>query len=128
MLAKGVLSLSAPQVGFDRRVFVIAARPVLAVFNPVVVDQTTERVDLEETCATFPGCACLVRRSKSVRVRFTMADGVVTTQTYTGLTARLVQHEMDHLDGILHYELLDPVRRDRFWRDLKKADRKARRS
>lgn len=112
------ISLSAPQCGIDARVFVILADPVLACFNPKIVDSSEEELYLEEKCLTFPKVVLKVKRPKKIRVRFTMPNGMTETRVFDGLTSRHFQQQMDHLDGVLFLQ-----RATRFHREqaLKRA-------
>lgn len=101
MLHHNGMGLAANQVGLPYRVFVIKSNPILACFNPRIVSQTGEEIDLEEGCLTFPNYYVKIRRPKQIRVRYTYPNGETVTQIYDGMTARIFQHELDHLDGIL---------------------------
>lgn len=100
MLVNGGIGLSAPQVGLNVRVVAVTGDPIRVMFNPRIVDSATTTVELEEACLTFPGIKTPVPRSVSVRVRYTRPNGEVVTEDLVGMTARVVQHEIDHLDGI----------------------------
>ena len=98
MIHNNGIGLAANQVGLPYRVFVLMAEEILVCFNPIIVDTTSEEIYLEEGCLSFPGM--LVKRPKSIKIRFTDADRKVYTKSFTGMTARAVLHELDHLDGI----------------------------
>ena len=104
MLFHNGLGLAANQVGLPYRVFVIKAEPIICAFNPHIVDVSHELIEMEEGCLTFPGLFLKIKRPKSIRIRFTMPNTDVITQIYTGMTARVVQHEYDHLQGKLFTE------------------------
>lgn len=110
MLAHGGIGLAANQIGLPYRVFVIAANPVLCCFNPVIVDQTTEQIELEEGCLTFPNLVLPVKRSKVIKVRYFEPNGEVVNTKFIGMTARIFQHETDHINGILFTEYVGPVK------------------
>jgi peptide deformylase len=95
------MGLAAPQLGLPYRVFAVRAKPNLVIFNPEVVDFTDEEIKLEEGCLTFPNLFMKVKRPKSIKVRYDEPNGSVQTKVFTGMTARIFLHEMDHLDGIL---------------------------
>jgi peptide deformylase len=59
-------------------------------------------VTLEEGCLSYPNLFVKIKRPKSIKVRFTTPDGETSTKTFTGMTARVFLHELDHLDGIAH--------------------------
>lgn len=104
MLRGGGVGLAAPQVGLPYRVAVIWSHPVLPMFNPVITSTSEAHVLLEEACLSFPGLTLAVKRPKSVRVRFQLPSGEWIVRRFEGLTARVVQHEVDHLDGKLFFE------------------------
>lgn len=97
------LGLAAPQVGLPYRVFALNGSPIHVCFNPRIVDVSSEEIYLEEGCLTFPNLIMKIKRPKMIKVRFTLPNGEVLTEKYTGMTARCFQHEMDHLDGILYH-------------------------
>lgn len=97
------LGLAAPQVGLPYRVFALNGNPIHVCFNPKIVDVSSEEIYLEEGCLTFPNLIMKVKRPKHIKVRFTLPNGEVLTEKYTGMTARCFQHEMDHLNGILYH-------------------------
>ncbi len=122
MLEFNGLGLAANQVGLPYRVFTIKANPVLVCFNPRIVDSTTETVKLEEGCLTFPNLVLKVSRPKSIRCRFTLPNGYTDTYKYTGMTARIFQHEFDHLEGRLFTERVGPVSLTMAKEKMKKRD------
>jgi len=110
---KGV-GLSANQVGIPFRVFVMRSSPENFVcFNPRIVHYGDEMETLEEGCLSFPGVNVKVKRSKHIRVRFQTPSGETTSMTFDGLTARVFQHEMDHLDGIVFVNKANKYHRDK---------------
>jgi len=125
MLEENGLGLAANQVGLPYRVFVMAANPPLAVFNPRIVDQTTEQVLLDEGCLSYPNLFIKIKRSKSIKVRFQDMDGVVHTEKFTGMTARIFQHELDHLDGVDYTKRANNIHYQRAMNKKKKHDRAA---
>lgn len=115
MAGQGGIGLSANQVGLPYSVFVIHGDP-FACFNPMIVDVSEETADLEEGCLTFPGLYVTVTRPKHIRLRFTTIRGNVETQKFTGMTARIIQHEMDHLEGKLFFNRVSKYHRDKAFR------------
>lgn len=112
MIAEGGVGLSAPQLGIMKRVFVIKTNPIVAFFNPVVVNFSSQEDFQKEGCLSFPGLFVKIKRPKSVRVRFQRPDGAFDTMQFNGLTARIIQHEIDHLDGIIFYDRAHPMHRE----------------
>lgn len=96
------MGLSANQIGVPTRMFVMRAENVIGVINPRIIDVSTEMVTLEEGCLSYPNLFVKVKRPKFIKVRFTHPDGTTETKKFDGITARVFQHELDHLDGIQH--------------------------
>jgi len=116
------LGLAAPQVGVSLRLMVVADeenRDARALINPVITEQGGEIV-AEEGCLSIPGIFAPVKRAEWVRLEAQDPDGQPVSLTARGLRARVFQHEMDHLDGVLFIDRLDPVTRDRIKRRIKK--------
>ena len=116
------IGLAAPQVGIALRLIVVAdedGRSVQALLNPAVVDRGGEATG-EEGCLSIPGVFAPVTRSAWVKIEAQDVNGGPLAIRATGLRARVLQHEIDHLDGILFIDRLDPVTRDRIKRKIKK--------
>ena len=110
--ANGV-GLAAPQVGILRRICVIDIRegdPVVLI-NPEIVETSGEQTD-EEGCLSIPGKVAEVTRANYVKVSSLDMDMNPVTYEGEGLLARAMQHEMDHLDGILYGERASEPYRD----------------
>lgn len=95
------IGLAAPQCGLPYRVFLIKSNPIIVCFNPHIIDIGEENISLEEGCLTFPGYFLKIKRPKIIKVRYTQPNGEVITKIFDGMTARVFQHELDHLNGIL---------------------------
>jgi peptide deformylase len=94
-------------------VFVINMEPdVKAFFNPVVVGYSDDIISLEEGCLSFPGMICKIKRPRHVRIRFQDENGDTHTELFTGITARVCQHEYDHLNGELFFNKANKYHRD----------------
>ena len=116
------IGLAAPQVGIPLRLMVIghdARREPQALLNPRIVDRGGE-VTAEEGCLSIPGIFAQVARAEWVDLEATDVDGQPVKVHGKGLLARVLQHEMDHLDGVLFIDRLDAVTRDRLKRRIKK--------
>ncbi|MDD5109639.1 MAG: peptide deformylase [Patescibacteria group bacterium] len=99
--AKG-LGLAAPQVGSAQRVVLVNTRDgMLALVNPNISERSAEQETGEEGCLSVPRVFGLVSRAKSIGVQAQTAAGETVTFRADGLFARVIQHEIDHLDGIL---------------------------
>jgi peptide deformylase len=115
------IGLAANQVGIPYRVFAMRGHPENFVcFNPRIVQASEQQVTLEEGCLTYPGLLVKIKRPQHVRVRFRMANGEVRTDTFTGLTARTFQHELDHLDGIEFFSRANKYHREQAFKKWKK--------
>jgi len=100
MIDQNAFGLAANQIGLPYRVFVLKSNPVYCCYNPVIVDHGEETAEQEEGCLTFPHLYLKIKRYTAIRVRFTHPNGVTDTFKFAGLTARIFQHEHDHLEGI----------------------------
>jgi peptide deformylase len=101
MIAKNGIGLAANQVGLPHRVFVMKSNPILACFNPLIIDFSEEQNLLEEGCLTYPNFFIKVKRSSIIKVRYTEPNGNIETKKFIGMTARIFQHELDHLNGVI---------------------------
>lgn len=111
--AKGI-GLAATQIGVGKRVIVVDVSPVekdaapLAVVNPEIV-QRSGWAENTEGCLSIPGVEGTVGRSETLVVRGLDENGSPLTVHAAGLLARALQHEIDHLDGILFIDRLSPA-------------------
>lgn len=128
--AEGV-GLAAPQIGASLRVFVYDIRepevPVGALINPEIVEREGS-VKEEEGCLSIPGLTEVVERAARVAVRGLDRDGNEVRVEGEGLLARCLQHECDHLDGILFVDRLSPLKRKMLlkkWSKKEKSERGA---
>jgi peptide deformylase len=115
------IGLAAPQVGLPHRILVMddGKRGVQALINPVI-ESRSGTIREEEGCLSLPGIFAEVERSRTVTVKATDADGRPISFEAGGLKARVVQHELDHLDGVLFIDRLPPVTRDRIKKKIQK--------
>jgi peptide deformylase len=106
------IGLAASQIGVLQRVFVYRVDPddaVTAVVNPVLEEASAELEAAEEGCLSLPGVHLDVERPASVRLRGQNGEGDALVIEASGLQARVIQHELDHLNGTL---ILDRVSRE----------------
>ncbi len=115
--ANGV-GIAAPQVGTSERLFIVASRPtpryphapVMAptvMINPQIISHSEERVKDWEGCLSVPGVRGLVPRYQAIAVEYIDRDGQRQQQELTDFVARIFQHELDHLDGILFIDRVE---------------------
>ena len=117
------IGLAANQVGVPYRIFAMRGAPENFVcFNPRVVQPSAEQISLEEGCLSFPGLVVKVKRPRHVRVRFTNPNGDTRTETFIGMSARIFQHELDHLDGRLYFNQASRYHREVALKKWKKGD------
>lgn len=109
--AKGV-GLAANQVGVDRRVAVVDADGTrIAMINPRILESSESRATQEEGCLSIPDIFADVTRPAAVTLEALDAEGNPYRIEASGLLARAIQHEIDHLDGILFLDHLGPMKR-----------------
>jgi len=115
------IGLAAPQVGISLRLVVMddGARGVRVLINPVITDRRGT-VREEEGCLSLPGIFADVERNKWVRVSALDGEGRPISFEAQGLQAKIIQHEIDHLDGVLFIDRLPPVTRDRIKKRIQK--------
>jgi peptide deformylase len=110
------VGLAAPQVGYAARFFVTEVRPgrFHAYVNPRIIERAGRMVQSEESCLSLPGLTVCVPRYAWVTVSYSDETGMLHERKVRGLLSRAIQHEMDHLDGLLLLDLVDARRRDRY--------------
>ncbi|WP_166418192.1 peptide deformylase [Cochlodiniinecator piscidefendens] len=127
--APGV-GLAAPQIGITQRLIVLdcekedAATPKpIAMFNPEVIWESEALNVYEEGCLSIPEQYAEVERPAEVGVRWMDVEGEIREAQFDGLWATCVQHEIDHLDGILFIDYLRPLKRQMITRKMQKLKR-----
>ncbi|MBL7789987.1 MAG: peptide deformylase [Chitinophagales bacterium] len=136
---KGV-GLAAPQVGLSIRLFIIDSSKVnddderkdkseeglREVFiNAEMIEENGGLHSLEEGCLSIPNIYGHVEREKAIKIRYYDAQLELNEKVFTGFTARVIQHEYDHIEGILFIEKLKPLKKQMIKRkleDIKKGD------
>ena len=124
------IGLAAPQVGVMDRLLVMdcvkeeneTPRPMVLI-NPEIVASSDERNVYEEGCLSIPEQFAEVTRPKLVDVRWMDLDGNEQQETFDGLWATCVQHEIDHLNGKLFIDYLGPMKRQMITRRMQKLKR-----
>lgn len=123
MKAYNGVGLAAPQIGVAQRVFVVdvpregGARERFAVINPTLDDRSGKESS-EEGCLSMPGIYEDVTRATDLRLRAFDENGAPFERVVEGYLARAIQHESDHLDGVLFTDRLSPLRRQFLRRQL----------
>lgn len=127
MYAAPGIGLAAPQVGVLRRVLVMdiaregEARAPLRIADPEIIWVSDQDVSYEEGCLSVPDHYADVIRPSAVRVRYRDYDNQVQEIAAEGLLSICLQHEMDHLDGVLFLDYLSALKRNIILRKLVKA-------
>ncbi len=137
MYASNGIGLAAVQVGVHKRILVMdvargssrygtldetQSEPLFLV-NPEILEASEDSNAREEGCLSFPGQYAEVARPSQVKIRYLDYHGQEQTLDAEGLLATCVQHEMDHLDGVVFVDHISAVRRDMILRKLKKEKR-----
>jgi peptide deformylase len=116
------LGLAANQIGVPYRIFAMRGAPENFVcFNPKMVGTSLDTIVLEEGCLTYPGLLVKVKRPSMIRVRFNTPNGATETRQFIGMSARVFQHEMDHLDGIKFFERANKFHKDQAFKKQKNS-------
>lgn len=102
MLKNNGVGLSGNQIGLLKRIIVVLHNNKPIVFiNPEIINYSTEFVVDEEGCLSIPETLVEKRRYKTITIKYRDLKGKPCIEKYSDLTARIIQHEIDHLDGIL---------------------------
>lgn len=104
MYVTGAIGIAAPQIGIRTRAFamghVTMPEDSYAVFNPVVLEASTDILDVEEGCLSFPFVYVKIKRPSWIVVKYTRSNGEEQTDRLEGYNCKCFLHELDHLDGI----------------------------
>ncbi|NEQ27594.1 MAG: peptide deformylase [Microcoleus sp. SIO2G3] len=114
------VGIAAPQVAVSKRLFIVASRPnpryphapemePTPMINPRLVSHSDEVAKDWEGCLSIPGIRGLIPRYRAIEVEYINAHGQLQRQELTDFVARIFQHELDHLDGIVFLDRLDSV-------------------
>ncbi|MCU4377123.1 peptide deformylase [Acinetobacter haemolyticus] len=115
MLERNGVGIAAPQVYISKRVIIVASRPnprypdapemdAVVMVNPEILEFSQTTCLGEEGCLSVPDQRGFVERAQTIKVRYYTLQGEVVETTFEGFPARIVQHEVDHLDGVLFVE------------------------
>lgn len=129
MYAYGGVGLAAPQVGDTRKLLVVDSsdgkdsRWLTVLVNPSVTKRSHEVELGEEGCLSLPGVKLMVFRSLAIDVEYHDLKGVLQQFSFSGLHARIIQHEIDHLEGKMMFDRVGPMQRRQAMKDLPKGKR-----
>lgn len=118
MLERNGVGIAAPQVYVSKRVIIVASRPnprypdapdmdAVVMVNPEILEQSESTILGEEGCLSVPDKRGQVARAEMVRVKYLTLQGKLVETVFHGFPARIVQHEVDHLDGVLFVERIE---------------------
>lgn len=119
MYAAPGIGLAAPQVGVSKRLIVVdvstkdAKYPLIVLINPETIEADS-LIDSEEGCLSIPGYTSTIKRAGRIIVKGLDRDGRQVQIEGTGLLARALQHEIDHLDGILFVDRMSYIKKEFF--------------
>ncbi|MGK7391328.1 MAG: peptide deformylase [Candidatus Cyclobacteriaceae bacterium M2_1C_046] len=120
MEAASGVGLAAPQIGKSLRMFVVDASPLeeketdgfRKVFvNPEIIEEKGEEWEYEEGCLSIPNIRENVTRPETVRIKYFDENWEEHEDVYDGIKARIIQHEYDHIEGILFTDKLSPFKK-----------------
>ena len=120
------IGLAGNQVGVLKRLVVMDCSTdeedpnLIKMINPEIVNSSDEKEQLEEGCLSIPDHKSIVKRPANVKVKYLNIDGIEKTLDAKGLLAACVQHEIDHLNGILFVDHISRIKRDMILRKVKK--------
>lgn len=124
MRKKSGVGLAAPQIGIKKRFFVVQVpgeEPLFFV-NPEIIGTSMEMSDFEEGCLSVPGVWGVISRPSSIQIQAQNGDGKFFRLSADGYLARIIQHEYDHLNGILFVDHFDEKQSAKYQKKLKKAE------
>ena len=109
MYANNGIGLAAPQVGIHKRIIIVdkGDKEPIILINPEIIFSSESLIEMEEGCLSVPNTFETLKRPESISVKFRDTKGRTHFNTYDGLIARVIQHEIDHLDGKLFIEYLN---------------------
>lgn len=118
MVASKGVGLAAPQVGISKRILVLnptgeRGPDDLALINPTIVARAGDEDWYDEGCLSFPSIYAEVKRPERCRVTYQDLDGKSHEREFDGFTSRIIQHEYDHLEGVLLVDRMSPADRQR---------------
>lgn len=109
---KGI-GLAANQIGLDKRIIAINVERPLVLINPKILEKSQEKIKMQEGCLSFPNIFLEIERPKEIEVEAIDRGKKKIKFKVSELLARVIQHELDHLDGVLMIDYLS------FWQRLK---------
>ena len=126
--AEGV-GLAAPQIGMSIQLFLVDASPFSEdepelegfkkiFINPEILEETGEEWQFKEGCLSIPGIRENVKRNETIKIKYFDEDFCEHVEQFSGLAARVIQHEYDHVNGILFTDKINPLKKQMIKRKL----------
>ena len=113
MYSNNGIGLAAPQVGINKRFIIIdIENEKYVMINPVITKSSTEIQKYSEGCLSLPGAKAEVERPNEITVTWCDVEKNINVDTFTGLMAICIQHEIDHLDGILFIDRISKLKKN----------------
>ena len=115
------IGLAAPQIGLSIRLFIVDGSEIEDInpqgfkevfINPVIEEEFGKEWDFEEGCLSIPDVRAHVKRKGEFRIRYFDRNWNENVKTFDGMAARIIQHEYDHIDGILFTDRISPLKRN----------------
>ena len=138
--AHGV-GLAAPQIGLDIRLFIVDGTPMdkedkdpdtpnedmsnfkKVFINPTIIEQSGQNWAFNEGCLSIPDIREDISRKQLIHIQYFDQHWVQYTETYSGTKARIIQHEYDHLEGVLFTDYLSPLKKQLIYTKLQKIQK-----
>jgi peptide deformylase len=126
MIEANGIGLAANQIGIVKRVFVMGSNNIpgfpapFAVFNPRIIEASTEMITDQEGCLSYPGLFLTVKRPSWIVAEYQNAKGDTIEARFDGYLSKCFQHELDHLDGICFVDKVSPLKLNLAMKKLRK--------
>jgi peptide deformylase len=115
------IGLAAPQIGLSIRLFIVDGSEIENInpngfkevfINPVIEEEFGKEWEFEEGCLSIPDVRAHVKRKGELTIRYFDQNWVEHVKTFDGMAARIIQHEYDHIEGILFTDRISPLKRN----------------
>ncbi len=118
------VGLAAPQIGISEQIIVVDyGEGPMVLFNPEVIETSREKDELEEGCLSFPDITVPVLRPVKIKIKFRNEENIISELKVDNLAAKVFQHEIDHLNGILIIDHISPLKKAIINSKLKKLEK-----
>lgn len=119
------VGLAAPQVGISKRIIALLLQnnSKLVIINPVVLDKSEEMITSQEGCLSLPTISCTVKRHKEITLSWFDEEFINREGTFVDDEAIRIQHELDHLDGILIIHKISEIQKQLIKKSLRKLEK-----